>query len=224
MTCEQIDELLAAFSVDALERDEDAAVRAHLVTCRRHDAALAELSSVAERLPVAAEEREPPAQLRSRLLDAFDAEAAAARVTPIASARRPAFAARPRFALLAAAAVFVLAIVGLTAWNVVLQTGGDHEGTMVVHLVGDTGGGELVYMPDEGWAMIKLDLPELPSDRTYQAWRIDNGQKASLGLVPSTGLVMDVDLSGAAAVAISEEPAGGSEQPTSTPLIVANLP
>jgi anti-sigma-K factor RskA len=224
MNCEQIDELLAALCVDALAREEDAAVRAHLVTCRRHDEALAELWSVAERLPLTAEEREPSAGLRSRLLDAFDAELAAARVTAISSARRPSFAARPRFAYLAAAAVLVLAMAGLVAWNVVLQTGGGHEATMVVHLVGD-GSGELVYVPDQQVAVMKLDLPELPSGRSYQAWRIDNGEPASLGLVPNAGMIaMDVDLNGAGAVAISEEPAGGSDKPTTRPLVAGELP
>lgn len=220
MNCEQIDELLAAFSLDALTSEDAAAVRAHLVTCRRHDEALGGLQAVADLLPLAAAEREPRAELRSRLLDAFDGEVAATRVRPISSARRPSFAPRYRFAYLAAAAVLVLTIVGLAVWNIVLQTGGGHEGMMVVQLVGDTGSGELVYVPDQQVAVIKLDLPELPSDRTYQAWRIDNGQKASLGLVPSTGVVaMDVDLSDAGSVAISEEPAGGSDQPTTTPLV-----
>jgi anti-sigma-K factor RskA len=225
MNCEQIDELLAAFSVDALASEDDTAVRAHLAACRRHDEALAALRAVADLLPLAAEKREPPAELRSRLLEAFDAEALGTTVRPIASARRPSFAPRSRFAYLAAAAVLVLAIAGLAVWNVVLQTGGGHEATMVVHLVGDTGSGELVYVPDQQVAVMKLDLPELPSGRSYQAWRIDNGEAASLGLVPNTGMIaMDVDLSGAGAVAVSEEPVGGSDQPTSTPLIAADLP
>ncbi len=225
MNCEQIDELLAAFSVDALASEDAAAVRGHLVTCRRHDEALGGLQAVADLLPLATAEREPRAELRSRLLDAFDGEVAATRIRPISSARRPSFAPRSRFAYLAAAAVLVLAIVGLAVWNIVLHTGGGHEDTMVVHLVGNTGSGELVYVPDQQVAVMKLDLPELASGRTYQAWRIDNGQAASLGLVPNAGMIaMDVDLSGAGSVAISEEPAGGSDKPTARPLVAGELP
>lgn len=226
MNCEQTEELLTAYSLAALPDDEAADVRAHLATCRRHDASLAELESVAKRLPLTVDDVEPPGGLRSRLLDAFDAAVAAeSKVTRLSPARRSRPAMRPRFAYLAAAAVLVLAVVGLSVWNVMLQARDNDGGaTVVAQLTGEAGSGQVVYLPDQQLAVLTLDLPELPSDRTYQAWRIDDGQPASLGLVPNTGVVaMDVDLGGANAVAISDEPAGGSDQPTSTPLVVAEL-
>lgn len=226
MNCEQTDELLAAYSLAALADDEAAVVRAHLANCRRHDASLAELQSVANRLPLAVDDVEPPAALRSRLLDALDtAVAAGSNVTPLSPARRPRSAMPARFAYFAAAAVLVLAVVGLSVWNVILQTGDDDGGaTVVAQLTGEAGSGQVVYLPNQQLAVLTLNLPELPGGHTYQAWRIDDGQPASLGLVPNTGMVaLDVDLGSANAVAISDEPAGGSDQPTSTPLLVAQL-
>jgi anti-sigma-K factor RskA len=223
MNCDEINELLAAYALDALEDGETAAVREHIETCRRHDEALAELQDLVARLPLAVEDREPPAVLRSRLLEAFDAEAGASNVTPIANARVTRFA-PPALRYLAAAAVLVLAIVGLAVWNVILQTGDEGESTMVVQLVGETGSGKVLYVPDEQVAVMQLDLPELPSGREYQAWLIDGDDKHSLGMVPGDGTVaMDIDLTGADAVAVTDEPAGGSDQPTTTPLVVADL-
>ncbi|MBI4570661.1 MAG: zf-HC2 domain-containing protein, partial [Chloroflexi bacterium] len=166
MNCEQTEELLAAYRLAALADDEAAAVRAHLTSCRRHDASLAELQSVAERLLLAADDVELPAALRSRLLDAFNAAVAAeSKVTPLSP--RPRSAMQARFAYLAAAAVLVLAVVGLSVWNVILQTGDDDgRATVVAQLTGEAGSGQVVYLQDQQLAVLTLDLPELPGDRT----------------------------------------------------------
>ena len=219
MTCEEVDELLAAYSVAALSSEETEQVRAHLATCRRHDEALASLQAVAERLPLAAAEREPPPELRSRLLEAFDVGAA----RPRAGLR---WAARPRagLAYLAAAAVLVLAVGGLATWNVILQSNGGGEATVSAELVSESGRGRIVYLENSNIAVLDLDLPEPPAGRTYQAWGIYENGPVSLGLVPSQGVVaVSAELSDASAVAISEEPEGGSLQPTTEPLAVAEL-
>jgi anti-sigma-K factor RskA len=223
MSCDEIDALLAAYSLSALSPGEAEEVRRHLAGCRRHDEELAGLQAIAERLPLAAGEHEPTAGLRSRVLRAFDAEVAA-REPPRAGVRWQ-YPARPAMAYLALAAVLVLAVIGLAAWNVVLQLDRDGDATVVAALVGTIGGGEVVYLPGEQVAIVKLDLPALPSGRAYQAWRLDDAGPVSLGLVTNEAMTaMSADLSGASAVAITEEPGGGSDQPTSDPLVVAQLP
>ncbi len=228
MNCEQFDELLAAYALSALSPDEAEQARSHLVECRRHDQTLAELRAVADRLPLVADEREPPAELRSRLLAAFDAatgRGATAAVTPRAPSVsvRPRWMARPMFAYLAAAALF-LAVVGLLAWNLTLQLGGSSQPTLSATLVGAAGKGELVYSRADQVGVLNLDLPALPPGRAYQAWRIDASGPVSLGLVSDKGVVgFRADLSRAAAVAVTEEPAGGSDQPTTSPLLIAEL-
>jgi anti-sigma-K factor RskA len=225
VSCEQIDELLAAYSLDALDEADAADVRAHLAECRRHDVALAELRDLAERLPLAAPEREPPPELRARLLAAFEAEAAAPAPVPVSlEERRRQRVLVPAFAYLAAAAL-LLAVIGLATWNVVLQTGGDEGAARVeLDLTGETGSGRLVYLPDEQVALVEMDVDAPPEGRAYQAWQIDESGPASLGIVANQGVTaFAADLSGAQVVAITEEPAGGSEQPTTQPFLSAEL-
>lgn len=71
MNCEQAEELLGAYAVDALDAADAAAFRAHIASCAEHARAAAELRAVAARLPDLADEREAPPALRSRLLDAI---------------------------------------------------------------------------------------------------------------------------------------------------------
>ncbi len=94
-----------------------------------------------------------------------------------------------------------------------------------------TGGGSatVVWSDQLGKSAVILDgVAAAPKDKTYQLWYI--GSEASGGTIESAGLMNDVDggvrsavLSGAksagAAVGITVEPAGGSKQPTTTPIV-----
>jgi hypothetical protein len=79
-------------------------------------------------------------------------------------------------------------------------------------------------------AVISLgDLPALPEGRNYQVWRQVNGTLQSAAVMDaddivgnSVTMVME-DATGVEAVAVTEEPAGGSEQPTSDPLVAAEI-
>ncbi len=247
MTCEEIDELLAAYSIGALDSDETRAVNEHLATCRRHDEALAGYVGVAARLPVAVEEREPPAELRARIMSAFESEAgAAAAGTPsprlpappspsttlraglgegegqggsvVRAIRWPRLVFKPAWGLAAAAAVVAA---GLVAWGAVTLTSDGGDGAERFVVTDPAGRGELVYFEGEARAELELDLPELPERRVYQAWRIEGETPESLGVVAGDGATaFEEDVSDADAVAVSVEPAGGSEQPTTQPLLV----
>jgi anti-sigma-K factor RskA len=141
------------------------------------------------------------------------------------SARIAPFVRRPAFAWLAAAALF-LAVIGLATWNAVLQTGGTDNGWTVRAALSGTGvSGRLVYLDREQVALLMMDdMPALSSGRVYQAWGIYGGKPVSLGVLPEQHAVaISANLSGASTFAITEEPAGGSDQPTSQPLAVAQL-
>ena len=67
--------------------------------------------------------------------------------------------------------------------------------------------------------LLTRDLPELAEDHTYQLWFIDAEGPVSGGAldVPPNGdltLVTEGDLAGVTTIALSVEPSGGSEQPT----------
>ena len=224
MNCEDAAPLLGAYSLSALSSEEMAAVREHLALCRLHDETLAGLQVVVDRLPLAAEERQPRPELRARLLEAFDAEVAPAAGRGAARTWRWLPSLRPARAYLAAAALLLLAAVALSAWNVALQVGDGGEGTLVAEFGDGAGDSQLVYLKDDAIAVLRLDLPDPPAGRVYQAWGIFGADAVSLGVVRNRGLTaVSADLSGASAVAVTVEPAGGSPSPTTDPLAVARL-
>ena len=92
--CDQVRDLLPAYVLGALERDEEAAVREHLATCNLH-AEAAELGGVVPYVAETLDPVEPPAALRSRImaLAAADLEArraaAADTTAPVAAPVAP---------------------------------------------------------------------------------------------------------------------------------------
>ncbi len=79
-----------------------------------------------------------------------------------------------------------------------------------------------------GGYVVMTDVPDAPSGMTYQAWFIVDGQASSAGLMtvgPDGNLVASgmEPLPGTQVVAVTLEPTGGSEQPTSQPIIVGNV-
>ena len=76
--------------------------------------------------------------------------------------------------------------------------------------------------------MVMTDVPAAPSGMTYQAWYIVDGKPSSAGTMAPTsdGNVIAAGLTpsaGTSVVAVTLEPAGGSDQPTSHPIIVGDV-
>ncbi|MET9323352.1 anti-sigma factor [Streptomyces sp. NPDC003038] len=72
---------------------------------------------------------------------------------------------------------------------------------------------------------IATGLPAAPEGRTYQLWFDDAGTMRPAGLLPHDGAVlMEGGPGQARGVGLTLEPAGGSPQPTTTPLMLMNLP
>lgn len=89
------------------------------------------------------------------------------------------------------------------------------------------GGGTatVVRSTEQGVALlVATDLPELPSDQVYEAWTFDDETPVPAGTfstdsthqLPSAGVDTSV-------VAVTIEPAGGSDAPTSDPIAVLEL-
>jgi hypothetical protein len=153
----------------------------------------------------------------------------------------------PVWGLLAAAAV--LAIVVLGGWNVLLQqqqsssdqrlavltaavAAAGQPGADVAPLTGTEtaagASGYAVFPPDGTGYIVLTGLPAAGSGQAWQAWTIADGAAASAGLmdVGSDGIAVlaGVDAApGTTVVALTVEPAGGSDQPTTTPVVVGEL-
>ena len=89
------------------------------------------------------------------------------------------------------------------------------------------GGGEvtLVSSADQGRSGVIVEgLPELGTDQTYELWYIDDAGADSAGTFDVSGSetwrVLDGSFTPGVAVGITVEPAGGSPQPTTEPIVV----
>lgn len=88
----------------------------------------------------------------------------------------------------------------------------------------EQGGGVVRFAPSCGAAVVDVSgLPALPGGRTYQLWVLAGDQARSVTLLDSAaqGQAQEwtaITRPGDTAIGITDEPAGGSPQPTSTPL------
>ena len=233
MDCDSVRASLAEYALDALPADVQREVRAHVSECDAHGEAVG-LRAAALTVAAAAPERAPPPALRDRLLAAIEREAIgqppARRPAPRVARglRHPRF--RPNLAAVAAALALLAA--GLGGWNIALQVsdGGDAVGAIVRPFSGEAGGsGRVLLLEAEGLAVLELTgLPPLPAGRIYQIWALDDGRAVGAGTfsVDTAGgavVVIRVDRTSTDTIAVTEEPLGGSLQPTTPVLLSAAL-
>jgi anti-sigma-K factor RskA len=229
MNCEEIEELSSAYALGTLPDAQRAAVAAHLASCDRHPE-MRELEAVAASLALAAEEMEPPLALKSRLMEAIQADrratqSATGTPTPVEGGLfetiRGWFAS-PRLGYGLSAALAV-AVVGLLAWNISLQGSADQ----VVVSVSGSASGRVIYLKDEGLAVVDVrDLPVLPSGKVYEVWSISSAKATRLGLLNTTAsgeasASLPFNDSGVDLVAVTVEEAPGVDQPTTSPVFSA---
>ena len=125
MTCQEFEELSAAYALGAVTPEEQQAARAHIATCSKCTRLAGQLRSVVDVLPLSVTQVTPPAALRERVLAAVQREG---RVVPIergteirARKKKPGWMGWST-RLLATAAIVLLMLTGaMTAWNVSLQ-------------------------------------------------------------------------------------------------------
>ncbi|SMD19347.1 anti-sigma factor [Lentzea albidocapillata] len=226
--------LTGAYAVNALSDIERASFVVHLTRCQSCAVEVTELAATAARLGVAVESPPPP-QLRARVL----AAAAETRQLSPHTARVP-DPRRKRWAGgLLAAACLVAAVFVTVQYS---QTGQERQlaqlsseysrfsdflSTPDARLIngrgsnGATGTAVVSAGRDEALFLAK-DLPQAPDGHTYQLWRIGaDGDPHSAGLLDSRSSPVVVSgLTGAQEIALTVEPSGGSEKPT-TPVVMA---
>ncbi len=178
---------------------------------------------------------EPPADLESKVMARFRAErdsvavaiapspgvvAAQTKASPGSSRPRP--RSTPRWTILAAGAALAasLAVVALVRNAgmpnldpiAIQQTAGAR--TLAFQTTDGKPAGRVVVAPD-GRVLVGHTLGNAPSGKTWQAWYISKNAKnpISLGVFSGSSVAVVIPKD-AVAVAMSEEPDGGSAQPT----------
>ncbi|MGH8773825.1 MAG: anti-sigma factor [Jiangellaceae bacterium] len=240
--------LAGAYALDAIDDVERRAFERHLETCAACVMEVAELTATAAYLGVAVAMPAPPDLRRRVLADIVGVR----QLPPQPTKMRRLHGVSRRAATLLSAAAAVLAALAISLGVIAYQADqradrlaaeadrlADQSEQVaallaapdVENAVGDVAGGGLasVVASEERGEVLLLtqDLPELDADSTYQMWLIGDAI-ASAGVldVPSDGdlsFLTDGDLGGVTTIALSVEPEGGSEQPTTTPIFAGEL-
>lgn len=242
MNDKSFDDLKEAYVLGALPDEERAAVEAHLALHPERQAEIDELVGIAGLLALAPPEHEPPADLRRKVMQVVESESVRPR-----AARRPTvswFGWLGGFRNLALGAAAVL-VVGLLSWNVLLQgdvqnlrgqveearSANEAQETREIALGGtwaEQGArAEVTALKDNRAILVVEDMPSMPDDRTGQVWVIRDDKPEPSGLLEPSGnmaaTAITAPLDGADAIAVTVEPAGGSDEPTSDPVLVQEL-
>lgn len=229
------DDEVAAFALEALDERESRVVAEHIAGCDRCAERLRWLSPAVDVIPAAVVQQEPPPELRARLMEIVEREAASERTH--APVRRSlldrlglsGFALRPAMAGLAA---FLLLAAGVLVYA--LQDDGE-PGSQVYAAVGQGQGslaeGTLRVDGDSGVLEVR-GLPAAERGEVYQAWVEDRPElggevhPSSVFVVPENGVgnvAIPHGLERAERVMITREPRGGSETPHESSLLTAEL-
>jgi anti-sigma factor RsiW len=209
----EIEELIGAYALDAVDPDERAAVEAHLVECPRCRAELAEHLETAAYLSyggapapealwgrIAAALEEPPPAMRLQVVG--DPTAAQPAVASLADRRvRPS---RRMVGVLAAAAAVIAVVLGAAVIHQRSQIDDLHQNLAASALTrsaqqaeadpasqrlsltspsNDAVTATAVISPSGTGYLTANHLPALASDRTYQLWGETGGKVISLGLL-----------------------------------------
>jgi len=230
-------ESAGAYALDAMSGDERARFEAHLATCPVCRAEVQSLREVAALLAHAAPAAAPPAGLRDRVL------AEGKRVRPLRAARWIPWLAAAASLVLAVRGAREARVERGRADALTAQVAARDSLLAAltgpeVHVVSLAGTGRepsaRVFWNHrlQRFVVLAFDLPAAPAGRTYQLWALAGaGQppvsmgtfntnargQASLAIPVGAGVT---ELGLLAKCAITEEPAGGSPQPTTTPFLV----
>lgn len=238
-------QLSGVYALDAIGDPERDAFEHHLRRCRPCDNEVRGLAETATALAIAVAEA-PPVGMRSRVLAAT---ALTRQLPPVPAAepgrpRRVATPWVPRLATALAVACLVIAVafgvVGISAQHRLNAVQAQSRAVAAVLAAPDAqiasrptsrgGTATVVFSRAETKLVVTTSgLPSLPSSKVYQLWLIGPSRVRSAGLLPaaSAGRTAPVLASGLQAgdrVGMTVEPAGGTSQPTTTPIVVMTLP
>jgi anti-sigma-K factor RskA len=216
----------AAFVLGAIAPDEAARFTEHLETCAACREEVAALRPVVDLLPIAAPQHPVPRGLRRRVLRVVRDDASGSTAALRLRHRWSLVGDRARRSLLVAgaAAAIALAVIG----GLELSLG---QGRKVIRaeVTGISGSAEVRLSGGHGELVVRHMSPP-PPGKIYEVWL-----KRARGAPVPTSVLFSVTSSGSGDVGlpgdlrrfnevlVTPEPAGGSQVPTHTPVIVARL-
>jgi anti-sigma-K factor RskA len=237
MNHERFDEVKDAYVLGALPEQERRELEEYLAAHPERQAEIDELGNVASLLALSPPEQEPSPELRRSIMAVVEAQRPPARTRSWLAGVRELLSVR-NLALGAAA----LLVIGLFSWNMLLQgqvqdlqgqvaSLQDSQQSRMVALAG-TGAAqraeaEVILLKDHKAVLMAEDMPRVPENKTYQIWVIEDDVPQPSGLFEADGdtvaAVVEKPLDEDDVIAITIEPNGGSQQPTTDPMLTAKL-
>ena len=232
MEPDRVDELIAGHALGSLSPEDERELEKHLRRSPDAREQLTALQEAAASLAYAVDTPAPPPALRDRIL----AETKSREPTNVVPLRRRVVV--PALAAVAAAAAGVA--IGLGVWGSSLSDSLDDERSAaarqdeVLALFAQqdssrfplTGANGTLVVADDGQAGLVLSgFEAAPAGKTYQAWVIEGDKPVPAGLFhggsSESVVALTKPVPDGATVAVTVEPAGGVDQPTTTPVVVA---
>jgi anti-sigma-K factor RskA len=237
MNHERFDEVKDAYVLGALPEQERRELEEYLAAHPERQAEIDELGNVASLLALSPPEQEPSPELRRSIMAVVEAQRPPARTRSWLAGVKELLSVR-NLALGAAA----LLVIGLFSWNMLLQgqvkdlqgqvaSLQDSQQSRMVALAG-TGAAqraeaEVILLKDHKAVLMAEDMPRVPENKTYQIWVIEDDVPQPSGLFEADGdtvaAVVEKPLDEDDVIAITIEPNGGSQQPTTDPMLTAKL-
>jgi anti-sigma-K factor RskA len=213
---------LAAYMLGALDPGEAAGFERHLEGCERCQNDLRWFEPAVRSLPESVERQEPPPQLRAALMAEVRADAQPE--SRPAKRRSWSWFARPAMAL----AVLILAVAVVAGYEI--GKGGSDEGGGSSTLVSQQHGIDVKMVREgDGGTLHLASLHQLPPHKVLEAWVRREGtvEPVPALLVPDRKGQAETtiaDMNGVDTVMVTEEPQGGSEEPTSPAIVTMSVP
>ena len=238
LTCADVDELVPAYALGAIDPDEELAISEHLMTCADAHVEARELIAAAAVVPASLAPVAPSAALRTRLMTTI-AETPQAHRRAVLEEPRTTVARAPWWRINALpaglAATALAAAVGFGAWGISVNNElAERDAALraiasadaIFAASGEAGSGWLVESGDA--AMFMADgLASPPSGHLYELWLIHaDGTVQAVGIIDDTEgwslVTLENGLDGAVTFAVTAEEER-VEAPTSDPVLTASL-
>ncbi len=222
---------VAAYALGALDETEARQLEAHMDGCERCRSELRWLTPAVALLPESAERAEPSRRVRDSVMAEVRADArreqarrAAARGGWLGRIHVGSFGWRP----LAGLAALALAVVAIGGYEIGSSDPGA-GGTAPPLKLTDAGVAAEMISEGDGGTLKLANVKQLPSDRVLEAWVQRDGEIEAVPalFVPDRegqASTRIADMDGVEIVMVTSEPDGGSEAPTSDPILTMPIP
>jgi anti-sigma-K factor RskA len=225
----------AAYLLGALDEAERAAFEEHLAGCPACREEVDQLAPAAQALPMSVDPVDPPPALKARIMAEVEREASLLAAAGPEADRPPAARRRrrpswriPRLVPAAVAAGLLVAGVAIGVGVGELQDA--PERTVAAKVSGAPGATVSLEMNGDEGRLLARNLPAPPSGRVYQVWLKRDGhapEPTAALFVPSRDGAATASVPGSMKgidhVMVTDEPDGGSPQPTGDLLAVADV-